>query len=67
MREDTRDVIPTCVSVAPCSEPSRPSPAGGREERPALTAPARGAPQDVQAGTKERLTARTKELHRRKR
>jgi hypothetical protein len=27
----------------PCSGPSRPSPAGGRQERPALTAPARGA------------------------
>jgi hypothetical protein len=54
MREDARDFVPTCISVAPCSEPSRPSPAGGRTERPALTAPARGAPQQLQAGTKER-------------
>jgi hypothetical protein len=54
MREDARDFVPTCISVAPCSEPSRPSPAGGRTERPALTAPARGAPQQRQAGTKER-------------
>jgi hypothetical protein len=30
--------------------------------RPALTAPARGAIRNVQAGTKERLSARTKEL-----
>jgi hypothetical protein len=65
MRADNCNVIPTCLSVAPCSAPSRPSPAGGREERPALTA--RGAPHAVQAGTKERLTARTKELIRRKR
>ena len=53
---------PICLSLAPCSGPSRPSPAGGRQERPALTAPARGAPHAEQAGTKERLTARTKEL-----
>ena len=43
MRADGCNVIPTCLSVAPCSWPSRPSPSGGREERPALTAPARGA------------------------
>jgi hypothetical protein len=44
MPEDTCDIAPACLSVAPCSWPSRPSPAGGRQERPALTAPARGAP-----------------------
>ena len=38
MREDARDGVPTCMSVAQCSEPSRPSPAGGRTERPVLTA-----------------------------
>ena len=47
MREDTCDVAPTCMSVAPCSEPSRPSPAGGSKSasldgpcarRPATTA-----------------------------
>jgi len=38
MREDARDGVPTCMSVAHCSEPSRPSPAGGRTERPVLTA-----------------------------
>src|ERR1700726_4231552 len=44
----------TCTSY-PGSMPGtpRPSPAGGREERPALTDPARDAPRDVQAGTKE--------------
>src|SRR4029077_5461473 len=36
MREDARDGVPTCMSVAPCSEPSRPSPAGCRTERPVL-------------------------------
>jgi hypothetical protein len=54
MREDPRDGVPTSMSVAPCSEPSRPSPAGGRRVRPALAAPARGAPRQLQAGTKER-------------
>ena len=54
MREDPRDGVPTSMSVAPCSEPSRPSPAGGRRVRPALAAPARGAPGQLQAGTKER-------------
>ena len=64
MREDARHRVPTCMSLAPCSEPSRPSPAGGRQARPVLTAPARGALQLLQAGTKERpLMARTKELH----
>jgi hypothetical protein len=62
MRADRCNVIPTYLSLAPCSGPSRPGPAGGRQERPALTAPARGALHAEQAGTKERLTARTKEL-----
>jgi len=47
MREDARHGVPTCMSVAPCSEPSRPSPVGGRRpasldspcaRRPAATA-----------------------------
>jgi transposase len=60
MRADRCNVIPTCrtvlgaVKAEPCGWP--------RRARPALTAPARGAPQAVQAGTKERLTAQTKEL-----
>src|SRR6516162_7884492 len=54
MREHARHFVPTCMTVAPCSEPSRPSPVGGRRGRPVLTAPARGALQLLQAGTKER-------------
>jgi hypothetical protein len=53
MREHARHFVPTCMTVAPCSEPSRPSPVGGRRGRPVLTAPARGALQLLQAGTKE--------------
>ena len=30
MREHARHFVPTCMTVAPCSEPSRPSPVGGR-------------------------------------
>jgi hypothetical protein len=60
MREDARHSFPTCLSVAPCSEPSRPSPAGGRQGRPVLTAPARGALQLLQAGTKERPSGTNK-------
>jgi hypothetical protein len=30
MRQDARDDVPTCLRVEPCSEPSRPGPAGGR-------------------------------------
>ena len=63
MHEEARDGVPTCLSVAPCSEPSRPSPAGGREERPALTAPARDAPNNRRPGRRNGLMARTKELH----
>jgi hypothetical protein len=48
--EDACDGVPTCLSVAPCSGPSRPSPAGGREGRPALTAPVRDAPNNRRPG-----------------
>jgi hypothetical protein len=54
MHEDARHFVPTCMRVAPCSQPSRPSPAGGRRERPVLTAPARDALPQLQAGAKER-------------
>jgi hypothetical protein len=51
--------VPTCVSVAPCSRPSRRGLQTLELEprqlrRPALTVPARHAPRNVQAGTKER-------------
>jgi hypothetical protein len=53
---------PACVSLAPCSRPSRPLRAAfGGGLRPVLTAPARGTIDNLQAGTKERLSARTKE------
>jgi len=45
--------------LAPCSAPSR---LNERRYAPALTAPARVAGDDGQAGMKERLPARTKEL-----
>ena len=45
--------------LAPCSAPSR---LHERRCAPALTAPAHVAVDNVQAGTKERLQARTKEL-----
>jgi hypothetical protein len=45
--------------LAPCSAPSR---LYERRCAPALTAPARAAVHNVQAGTEERLPARTKEL-----
>jgi len=60
MREDARHFVPTCVSVAPCSELSRPSPSGGRQRRPILTAPVRGALQLLQAGTMERPSGTNK-------
>ncbi len=47
------------MSLAPCSEPSRPSPAG-RAKGAALTAPAREAPTGVRAGTEKRASSRTK-------
>jgi hypothetical protein len=45
--------VPAAKSKAPCSRPSRPSPAGGADA-PALTAAARDAPTKKQAGTKKR-------------
>jgi hypothetical protein len=59
MCEDKCDGVPICVSVAPCSGPSRrgletPKPEASQARRPALTPPARGAPERAQAGTKER-------------
>jgi transposase len=58
---------PIPQSLAPCSQPSRPSPAG-RAKGAALTAPARGAFAGVLAGTEKRASSRTKkhapgELH----
>jgi transposase len=58
---------PAAISRAPCSEPSRPSPAG-RAKSAALTAPPRDAFIDVRAGTEKRASSRTKkhtsgELH----
>ena len=50
---------PAAMSLAPCSEPSRPSPAG-RAKGAALTAPAREAPTGVRAGTEKRASSRTK-------
>jgi transposase len=53
---------PAALSVPSCSQPSRPSPSGGREGRPALTAPARDAPPKARAGTEKRASSRTKKL-----
>jgi hypothetical protein len=47
------EAVPAAKSKAPCSRPSRPSPAGGAGA-PALTAAARDAPTKSQAGTKKR-------------
>src|SRR5204862_6884726 len=57
---------PTRLILAPCSARSRrslatPEPAASHARRPALTAPARDAIDVLQAGTKERPLARTKE------
>ena len=65
--EDNCAFVPTCVSVAPCSGPSRRGLQTVEHEqkqlcRPALTVPVRDALRNVQAGTKERAS-RTKELH----
>ena len=46
---------PTHISLPSCSRPSRPSPAGGRKKRPALTAAPRDAGTGVRAGTEEWL------------
>jgi hypothetical protein len=59
MREHTCDSVPTCLSMAPCSGSSRrgletPVSEASQVRRPALTTPARGAPQQAQVGTKER-------------
>jgi transposase len=58
---------PAAMSLAPCPEPSRPSPTG-RAKSAALTAPVRGAFTDVRAGAEKRALSRTKkrpsgELH----
>jgi transposase len=58
---------PAAMSLAPCSKPSRPSPAG-RAKGAALTAPPREAFVDVRAGAEKRASNRTKkhspgELH----
>ncbi len=50
---------PSASSLAPCSKPSRPSPAG-RAKGAALTAPARGAFTEVRAGAEKRASSRTK-------
>jgi transposase len=50
---------PAATSLAPCSKPSRPSPAG-RAKGAALTASARGAFADARAGTEKRASSRTK-------
>ncbi len=50
---------PAAMSLAPCSEPSRPSPAG-RAKGAALTAPPREALTNVRAGTEKRASSRTK-------
>lgn len=57
--EGVQIVAPTGPSLAPCSEPSRPSP-GGRAKGAALTAPAREASGSAWVGTKKRASSRTK-------
>jgi hypothetical protein len=69
MCEDKCDGVPICVSSgtvlgAVKAWPGNAEPEVSQARRPALTAPARGALEQAQAGTKERLMARTKELHR---
>ena len=54
---------PAALSLASCSEPSRPSPSGGREVRTALTAPARDASGKARTGTEKRAASRTKKRH----
>jgi transposase len=60
-REGVEIVAPTTPSMAPCSEPSRPSP-GGRARGAALTAPAREVCGSARVGTKKRASSRTKKL-----
>ena len=50
-----RASTPTHISLPSCSRPSRPSPAGGREKRPALTAAPRDGRTGVRAGAEEWL------------
>jgi transposase len=50
---------PAAISLASCSKPSRPSPAG-RAKGAALTASARGAFADTRARTEKRASSRTK-------
>jgi hypothetical protein len=52
--------VPQPTSMTPCSAPSRPSPAGGRPRRPALTDPARGVAAPARVGTEKRPSGRTK-------
>ncbi|MGH8525084.1 MAG: hypothetical protein ACREXY_13000, partial [Gammaproteobacteria bacterium] len=59
VRQDRCNSAPTCLILTPCSGPSRRGletlvQVARHPQRPALTAPARGAPQRLQAGTKER-------------
>jgi hypothetical protein len=59
--------VPTRRSMTPCSPPSRRGLASARpgipqEQRPALTAPARGVIAAAQVGTKKRSSGRTKKL-----
>jgi hypothetical protein len=51
---------PARPSLASCSQRSRPSPPGGRQGRPALTAAAREAAPERRAGTEKRASSRTK-------
>jgi transposase len=63
--------VPTPRSVTPCSPPSRRGlasgvPAARKEQRPALTAAARGVHAVARVGTKKRSAGRTKKLTRTK-
>jgi hypothetical protein len=58
-RHEQCNSVPICLILAPCSGPSRRglqtlAQVARLSRRPALTAPARGAPVHPQAGTKER-------------
>ena len=53
---------PRAVLGAVKAQPGNPEPAVSQARRPALTAPARDAIDVLQAATKERPLARTKEL-----
>jgi hypothetical protein len=70
VHQDKQDVAPSCLSVAPCSDPSRRGLATLEQEasqprRPALTAPLRPALQRKhRSGRRNEFQARTKELDR---